>query len=239
MPGSDMGGRLVIGQGSGLDALDPFLALMHDDVPPWIMFPMHRHHSVEIVTYGLGGALRHEDSLGNTGTVVAGGVERNLFGRGFSHSEAPVGDEHYLGLQLFILLSRADQQLDPTFQLLRPEDVPEVTRDGSRVRVVAGEYGGRRSPVTLRNPTLYLDVTLDPGASVALPVPADYQGLAYVLSGEGQLGTPATPAAAHQRLVLGPGETLNAANAGSAAPPARTPLRFVLITGRPVYARGQ
>src|SRR5688500_17387725 len=132
--GSDMGTRIEIGQGSGLDALDPFLAQAHNDVPPWVMFPMHNHRGVEIVTYALGGALHHEDSLGNTGTVVAGSVERNLFGRGFSHSEAPVGEEHYLGLQLFILLSPAEQQLDPSFQLLAPHEVPEVTWDGQRTR---------------------------------------------------------------------------------------------------------
>src|ERR671916_2612750 len=85
MPGSGMDGRLVLGQGSGLDALDPFIALMNDDVPPWVRFPMHEHRGVEIVTYGLGGALYHEDSLGNTGTVEAGGGGGHLFGRGYAH----------------------------------------------------------------------------------------------------------------------------------------------------------
>ncbi|MGH2350625.1 MAG: pirin family protein, partial [Chloroflexota bacterium] len=206
LPGSGMGGRLVVGQGSGLDALDPFPALMHDDVPPHVMFPMHQHRGVEIVTYALGGGLRHEDSLGNAATVLAGGVERNLFGRGYLHSEAPVGGEHYLGLQLFILLSPEDRMLQPTFQLLAPDEVPEVQEAGGRVRVVAGEYGGTRSPLRLRNPTLYLDVQLQPGATVALPVPADYHGLVYVLDGTGQFGTPAVGAAANQRLVLGAGK---------------------------------
>lgn len=230
LEGSGMGGRLVIGQGAGLDALDPFLALMHDDVPPWVMFPMHRHRGVEIVTYGLGGALRHEDSLGNSGTVVAGGVERNLFGRGFSHSEAPQGEEHYRGLQLFTLLSESDQELTPTFQLLEPGDVPEVTGDGSRVRVIAGSFGGRRSPVELRTPVLYLDVQLLPGTALALPVAADYQGLVYVLAGQGRFGTPVVAGAAHQRLVLDRGEELRVAADTSGA----EPLRFVLISGRPV-----
>src|SRR5687767_12208284 len=166
MPGGEMGSRLVLGQGSGLNALDPFIAMMHDDVPPHVMFPMHPHRGVEIITYGVGGALYHEDSLGNKGTVVAGGIERNLFGRGYYHSEQPVGGEHYLGFQLFILLSPQDQRLDPTFQLLAPEDVPEVQEGGARVRVIAGEFGSKSSPLTLRNPTLYLDVRLDPGASL-------------------------------------------------------------------------
>jgi redox-sensitive bicupin YhaK (pirin superfamily) len=230
-PGSDMGGRLVLGQGSRLAALNPFVALMHDDVPPWVMFPMHQHRGVEIVTYGLGGALHHEDSLGNAGTVVACGVERNLFGRGFSHSEAPVGGEHYLGLQLFILLSPSDQQLEPSFQLLAPADVPEVVEDGSHVRVIAGDYTGRRSPLNLRNSTLYLDVQLAPGATTALPVPADFQGFAYVLSGQGHFGTPPVPAAAHQRLLLDAGNTLRV----TAADSTDVPLRFVHITGRPIH----
>jgi hypothetical protein len=227
-----MGGRLVLGQGSGLDTLDPFLVLMHDDVPPWIRFPMHQHRGVEIVTYALGGGLYHEDSLGNAGTVVAGGVERNLFGRGYAHSEAPVGDEHYLGLQLFMLLSEEDQQLEPTFQLLAPDQIPEVAEDGALVRIIAGEYAGHRSPVRLRNPTLYLDVTLQPGSSLALPVPPEYAGLAYVLSGEGDFGTPAVHAAANQRLVHGDGGTLPVNASASAA----EPLHFVLITGQPIYS---
>jgi quercetin 2,3-dioxygenase len=235
MPGAELGSRLVIGQGSGLDVLDPFLALMHDDVPPWVMFPMHRHRGVEIVTYGLGGALHHEDSLGNSGTVVAGGVERNLFGRGYAHSEAPVGEEHYLGLQLFILLSPADQQLEPTFQLLEPDDVPEVVEDGAHIRVIAGEYGDRHAPLTLRNPTLYLNAHLEPGANVLLPVPPDFAGLVYVLSGQGRFGTPAVTASANQRLVLDAGENLRVI-AGNAGTSDAAPLRFVLITGRPIHA---
>ena len=232
MPGSEMGSRLVLGQGSGLNALDPFIALMHDDVPPWVMFPMHPHRGVEIITYGVGGGLYHEDSMGNKGTVVAGGAERNLFGRGYTHSERPVGGEHYVGFQLFVLLSPEDQQLEPTFQLLEPGDIPEVQGDGWLVRVVAGEYGGTQSPMTLRNPTLYLDVRLDPGASVTIPVPAEYQGLAYALSGKGRLGTPAEAIAANQRAVVGNGDELHAA----ADEDSLEALRFVLITGRPIHA---
>ena len=229
MAGSDMDGRLVVGQGSGLAALDPFVALMHDDVPPWVHFPMHQHRSVEIVTYGIAGGLYHEDSLGNSGTVVAGGAERNLFGRGYFHSEAPVGGEHYVGFQLFILLKPEEQQLEPTFQLLQPADIPEARQDGVVVRVVAGEFGGMRSPMVLRNPTLYLDVLLDPGRALAIPVPEAFHGLAYVVSGTGTFGTPAQTAGAHQRLVLGPGRDL-AVRADATAP-----LRFILVTGRPIY----
>jgi redox-sensitive bicupin YhaK (pirin superfamily) len=230
MPGGEMGSRLVLGQGSGLNALDPFIAMMHDDVPPHVMFPMHPHRGVEIITYAVGGALYHEDSLGNKGTVVAGGVERNLFGRGYHHSEQPVGGDHYLGFQLFILLSPEDQQLEPTFQLLEPGDVPEIRGGGAHVRVIAGSYGTAVSPLTLRNPTLYLDVRLDPGAAVSLPVPEDHAALVYVLEGAGQFGAPAVAAGANQRLVLGAGGALDVN-----ADPSADPLRFVLVSGRPIH----
>ena len=128
--GGGMDGRLVIGQGSGLDFLDPFPALMHDDVPPHVMFPTHPHRGVEIISYCIGGALYHEDTLGNKGTLVKGGVERNLFGRGFAHSEQPVGGEPYRGFQLFIALNDADRNIEPTWQVLEPHEVPEVRQDG-------------------------------------------------------------------------------------------------------------
>jgi quercetin 2,3-dioxygenase len=237
MPGTGMGSRLVLGQGSGQDSLDPFLALMHDDVPPHVMFPTHPHRGVEIITYGIGGALYHEDTLGNSGAVVAGGVERNLFGRGFAHSEQPVGGEHYLGFQLFIMLSPQDREMEPSFQLLAPEEVPEVVEDGATIRVIAGEHGGTRSPLVLRNPTLYLDVVLEPGATVTLPVPADYHGLAYVLEGSGRFGAAAQSAGVHQRLVLGRPSAGDSQLRVQADDGGRAQLRFVLITGRPIYDR--
>jgi quercetin 2,3-dioxygenase len=233
-PGADMGSRLVLGQGSGLDALNPFIALMHDDVPPWVRFPTHPHRGVEIITYALEGALHHEDTLGNADSVVAGGVERNLFGRGFAHSEEPEGGVNYRGLQLFIILSPEDRNIEPSFQLLKPDQVPEVSGDGHRVRIIAGEYGGKGSPVILRNPTLYLDTQLGPGKSIALPVPSDYQGIVYVLTGHGQFGTPPAAAGPNQRLVLDAGETLSV-TADASSP---EPLRFVLISGQPIHALG-
>ena len=227
--GGGMDGRLVIGQGSGLDVLDPFPALMHDDVPPHVMFPTHPHRGVEIISYCIGGALYHEDTLGTQGTLVPGGVERNLFGRGVAHSEQPVGGEPYRGFQLFIALNDEDRQMEPSWQVLEPDEVPEVTQDGVHVRVIAGEFERTSSPLVLRNPTLYLDVRLSPGKSVTVPVPEEYAGVAYVASGKGQFGTPATEAGANQRLVLGEGRDLRVTADNDSE------LRFVLISGRPIF----
>ena len=156
-----------------------------------------------------------------------------------------------------LLLSAEDRNIDPTFQLLPPDAVPEVTADGVLVRVVAGEYAGKASPIDLRNPTQYLDVHVDPGHSVSVPVPAGYQGLAYVISGTGRIGAPhhypdagqagtgggeahthpgeGVEVGAHQRLILGAGDCLNA----TAPAQSHEPLRFLVIAGRPVVGEPQ
>lgn len=230
MAGIGMDGRLVVGRGSGLDHANPFIALMHDDVPAHVMFPTHPHQWVEVVTYGLAGALYHEDTLGNRGTVVAGGAERNLFGRGFSHSEQPVGGGPYRGFQLFIALTDADRNAEPTWQLLDPADIPEVRAVGTCVRVVAGSVDGATSPMSLRNPTQYLDVRIDPGHAIEVPVPTGYTGIAYVIEGSGTIGTPPVTVGQYQRVSLGNGATLHLTCPSDAS----APFRAVIISGRPL-----
>ena len=79
-----------------------------DRVAPGMGFGMHPHRDMEIITYVVSGALRHDDSLGNTAVMRAGDVQRISAGIGIKHSE--FNDSHsdpVHFLQIWILPERA------------------------------------------------------------------------------------------------------------------------------------
>ena len=64
----------------------PLVALNDEQLPPGTGYAEHPHADLEIVTWVLSGALRHESTAGS-GLVLPGGAQRLSAGSGVRHSE--------------------------------------------------------------------------------------------------------------------------------------------------------
>ena len=124
-----------------------------------------------------------------------------------------------------------DHRMEPRYQEVVSKDIVEATKDGIKVRIIAGEAMGKKSPVYTNTPTMYLDFTLTPGAYLQQPIPIKWNAFVYVLEGEGVFGNPKTPPTISHHLLLlgsGSGDGLEAWNKSL------KPLRFILVGGEPL-----
>ncbi|OIT39020.1 PREDICTED: pirin-like protein At1g50590 [Nicotiana attenuata] len=208
---------------------DPFLVLDEFSVSAPAGFLDHPHRGFETVTYMLQGAVTHEDFEGHKGTIEAGDLQWMTAGRGILHSEMPAAEGTQKGLQLWINLSSKNKMIQPRYQEISSENIAEATKDGIKVRIIAGEALGKKSPIYTRTPTMYLDFTLNPGAHLQQPIPKSYNSFVYVLEGEGIFDSRTSPTSAHHLLLLSSsGDGLEACNKST------KPLRFILVGGEPL-----
>jgi quercetin 2,3-dioxygenase len=243
MPTSDGAGvklRRVIGQPQ-LPDLDPFLMLDEfgtDKAEDYIAgFPDHPHRGFETVTYMLDGRMRHRDNHGNEGVLVPGSVQWMTAGRGLVHSEMPEQQAGRMrGFQLWLNLPARDKMTAPKYQEFGPERIPSATpAPGVTAKVIAGRVAGITGPIRqpATDPT-YLDLAIEPGATLVQELPADYAAFVYVFEGsvEVQANSGARTVRSHELAVLGDGaETrLKGVTAGAGGKVARA----ILVAGRPL-----
>ena len=187
--------------GGARPELDPFLLFddFRNDNPNEYLagFPWHPHRGIETITYVLAGAVDHGDSLGNRGTLKGGDVQWMTAGSGILHQEMPKGDEQgrMHGFQLWANLPSSLKMTAPRYQDVSGVDVPEVIDDdGTRVRIVCGEFWGKRGPVDgIAADPRYLDVSVPPGRRKTLAVETSRHAFAYVFAGSGSFRNASDP----------------------------------------------
>ena len=150
-----------------------------DRVVPGAGFGAHGHKDMEIVSYVLEGALRHEDTTGVGSIVRAGDVQRMTAGRGVMHSEINASDaEPVHFLQIWIVPERAG--LSPSYEQVH---VPESEKKGV-FRLVASRAGGP-SVVSIHQDVSIYAAVLEVGESAELAI--DPSRHAYVQVARGAI----------------------------------------------------
>ncbi len=184
--------RRAFGFGDTSD-FDPFLLLddFRNENPADYLagFPWHPHRGIETITYVLAGNVSHGDSLGNEGTLGAGDVQWMTAGSGILHQEMPRGDERgrMHGFQLWANLPSSLKMTKPRYQDVLSDEIPEVTDDdGTRIRVICGDFWGVTGPVDgIAAEPRYLDVWVPPDQRKTLAVETSRHAFAYVFDGAG------------------------------------------------------
>ena len=80
----------------------PLRVINDDTIAAGRGFGMHPHRDMEIITVMIQGQLNHRDSMGNSGVINAGDVQRMSAGTGIVHSEMNEGHEACRLLQIWI-----------------------------------------------------------------------------------------------------------------------------------------
>jgi redox-sensitive bicupin YhaK (pirin superfamily) len=192
MEGAGVKLRRAFGFGA-TDDFDPFLLLddFRNDRPEDYRagFPWHPHRGIETITYVLAGTVEHGDSLGNRGTLGAGDVQWMTAGRGILHQEMPQGDAggRMHGFQLWANLPSSLKMTAPRYQDIPGSEIPEVVDDdGTRVRVICGEFWGKRGAVEgVAADPRYLDISVPPRRRKTFAVEHGRHAFAYVFAGSG------------------------------------------------------
>jgi hypothetical protein len=162
-------------------------------------FPWHPHRGIETITYVLAGQVEHGDSLGNRGSLGAGDVQWMTAGRGILHQEMPQGDARgrMHGFQLWANLPASLKMTAPRYQDVLAKDIPEaVDDDGTRVRVICGDFWGKTGPIDgVAADPRYLDVSVPPGVRKRLAIDTSRHAFAYVFAGSGTFRDASEPRA--------------------------------------------
>ena len=233
---------------------DPFLLMddfRNDDPARYSKgFPWHPHRGIETITYVLAGSVDHADSLGNRGSLGPGSVQWMTAGSGILHQEMPHGDAagRMHGFQLWANLPSSLKMTSPRYQDIVGSEIPEfIDDDGTAIRVVTGEWRGKRGPVdgVAADPS-FLDISVPAGLRKVIPVDSRRTAFAYVFEGSASFRDASEPvgiliekevagAEVHVRDESG-NRTLVTFDKGDeiVVTTRDSPVRFLLISGEPL-----
>ena len=151
----------------------------------------HPHINLATVTYLFDGAIQHKDSVGSDQRIEPGAINLMTAGKGIVHSERSPADMRrqgpsFYGMQTWLALPDGKEEIDPAFEHVPSDGLPLVEGEGVSARVLMGTLWGHTASTTCHSPTVYADLLLDAGASLAIDAEADERAI-MVTEGEAKL----------------------------------------------------
>jgi redox-sensitive bicupin YhaK (pirin superfamily) len=212
-------------EGEGFPVRRAFAGVSKEDLDPFVHMdqmgeveyspgepkgtPWHPHRGFETFTYLMDGVFLHQDSHGGGGVIKDGGTQYMTAGSGILHIETPpeelvMSGGLFHGIQLWINLPKSKKSIAPAYQNLEGEDVILLASPdgGALIRLIAGKLDEQEGPGRSQTPMSILHATVSPGAQLELPWDEKFNALAYVLAGNGYVGTEKYPINTGQLIVF-------------------------------------
>lgn len=195
--------RIMVGPFIFVDQFGP----AHFDVGQGMDVRPHPHINLATVTYLFEGAIDHRDSLGTYATIRPGALNLMTAGKGIVHSERTPAAERSAGspisgMQTWLALPDGKEEIDPAFEHVAAEELPQIDGDGVVARVIMGSLWGVTAPTTQHAETIYADIAMEAGASLLIDAQADERGI-LVAMGSASLDGQALET--HSLYILQPG----------------------------------
>lgn len=217
-------GRQMVGPFIFFDQLGPAEFILGEglDVRP------HPHIGLATVTFLFDGEIVHRDSLGTEQTIKPGELNLMHAGRGIVHSERTALEERnaetrMFGIQAWAALPKSHEDGAPAFVHHGLDELPRITGEGKRVRLIMGDLLGASAPTEFPHPAFYAEAVLSPGA--VLPFDADYEERAiFIVSGTIDIAGDAFDAG--RLLIFKPGDRISVL--------ALSQCRLMLLGGEPM-----
>ena len=150
----------------------------------------HPHRGFETVTIVYSGEVDHRDSGGNSGRIGPGDVQWMTAGSGVVHEEmhSPAFTKAggvFEAVQLWVNLPARHKMTPPRYQTILSQDIAEIAlaNDAGTLRIIAGKFGGVEGPAKTFSPVTLWQLTLKPGKSTVLNMPAGHAAALFPMKG--------------------------------------------------------
>jgi redox-sensitive bicupin YhaK (pirin superfamily) len=133
------------------------------------------------------GKFHNRDSLGNDFDLLPGDLYWLNAGKGIVHDESPRSGATIHGLQIFVNMPDSARKAEGFSQLIRTKDIPVITEQGARIRVVLGDHEGIEGPKIKNQPITLLDAFLSHEVEHSFSTTTLHHTWIYLASGEIEL----------------------------------------------------